>query len=67
MAPIERAPLIIENCAHPDYRPQLREYFKEALKRGGQTPHVLEKAFSWHINYEKHGTMLEPKYQLQTQ
>ena len=67
LAPIERAPLIIENCAHPDYRPQLREYFKEALKRGGQTPHVLEKAFSWHIHYEKYGTMLEPKYQLQTQ
>lgn len=67
LAPMERAPLIIENCAHPSYRPQLREYFKEALKRGGHTPHVLEKAFAWHVNYEKYGTMLEPQYQLQTQ
>lgn len=23
---------------------------KEALSHGGQTPHVLEKAFSWHIS-----------------
>ncbi|MGE8204893.1 acetyl-CoA hydrolase/transferase family protein [Heyndrickxia sp. NPDC080065] len=57
LAPIERVPLIIENCVHPSYRAQLREYFEEAKLRGGQTPHILEKAFSWHINYEKNGTM----------
>lgn len=57
LAPRERAPLIIEHCVHPMYRDQLREYFEEALERGGQTPHVLEKAFSWHENYRKHGTM----------
>lgn len=59
LAPIERVPLIIENCAHPLYRDQLWEYYNEAKTRGGQTPHVLEKAFSWHINYKKNGTMLE--------
>lgn len=57
LAPIERAPLIIERCAHPDYRPLLMEYFREALKRGGQTPHVLEKAFAFHLNYERYGSM----------
>ncbi|HLT56100.1 MAG TPA: acetyl-CoA hydrolase/transferase family protein [Bacillota bacterium] len=57
LAPRERAPLIIENCAHPMYREQLWAYYKEALERGGQTPHVLEKAFSWHIHYKQHGTM----------
>lgn len=67
LAPIERAPLIIENCAHPSYRPHLREYFQEALKRGVQTPHVLEKALSWHVHYEKYGDMLEAKRPLQTQ
>lgn len=65
LAPIERAPLIIDNCAHPDYRPQLYAYFQEALKRKGQTPHVLEKAFSWYANYEKYGTMLQLSYQPQ--
>lgn len=59
LAPRERVPLIIENCAHPMYREQLRAYYEEALERGGQTPHVLEKAFSWHENLAKNGTMRE--------
>lgn len=45
LAPRERVELIIENCVHPMYRAQLRAYFEEAQTRGGQTPHVLEKAF----------------------
>lgn len=57
LAPRERVGLIIDNCAHPMYREQLWAYYKEALERGGQTPHVLEKAFSWHTNFAKHGTM----------
>ncbi|RKQ33519.1 acetyl-CoA hydrolase/transferase family protein [Oceanobacillus halophilus] len=57
LAPRERVPVIIENCAHPMYREQLWEYYNEALERGGQTPHVLEKAFSWHTNFKEHGTM----------
>ncbi len=59
LAPSERVELIIENCAHPMYRIQLRAYYEEAKTRGGQTPHILEKAFSWHTNYAKNGTMLE--------
>ncbi|MFC2949069.1 acetyl-CoA hydrolase/transferase family protein [Virgibacillus sediminis] len=57
LAPRERVPMIIENCAHPSYRKQLWDYYQEALARGGQTPHVLEKAFSWHANFAEHGTM----------
>lgn len=57
LAPRERVGLIIENCAHPMYREQLRDYYSEALERGGQTPHVLEKAFSWHTNLMQHGSM----------
>lgn len=59
LAPRERVEKIIENCAHPKYRQQLWNYYLEALGGGGQTPHVLEKAFSWHVNYKKNGTMLE--------
>jgi succinyl-CoA:acetate CoA-transferase len=64
LAPRERVEVIIENCAHPMYRNQLRAYFEEALTRGGQTPHVLEKAFSWHTNFAQNGTMLQEKEQL---
>ncbi|WP_211453271.1 acetyl-CoA hydrolase/transferase family protein [Collimonas antrihumi] len=58
LAPRERAPLIIERCAHPDYRTQLRAYFEQACLRGGQTPHVLEAALSWHVRYRDGQSML---------
>jgi succinyl-CoA:acetate CoA-transferase len=63
LAPRERVGLIIENCVHPSYREQLRNYYEEALTRGGQTPHVLEKALSWHVNFAKNGTMLQETLQ----
>lgn len=53
--PVERAEAIIENCAHPDYRPLLREYLK--LGRGGQTPHSLEAAFAFHTAFSETGDM----------
>ncbi|MCY9669156.1 acetyl-CoA hydrolase/transferase family protein [Paenibacillus alginolyticus] len=59
LAPRERAELIINRCAHPMYREQLMDYYLEALTRGGQTPHILEKALSWHTNYAQTGTMLQ--------
>lgn len=57
--PRERAELIIENCAHPDYRPMLREYYEYSLKtaQGKHTPHDLEKAFSWHTRFLETGSM----------
>ena len=61
LSPKERAVTIIENCAHPDYRPQLRRYFEAACEatHGAQTPHLLSRAFSFHENLKKTGTMLE--------
>lgn len=56
--PRQRAEAIIENCAHPDYRPMLREYFEEACRTaGGHTPHVLSKALSWHERFLNTGSM----------
>lgn len=54
-APIEKAKLIIDNCVHPDYKEQLREY----IKYGGicQTPHALAATFGMHIEFEKNGDM----------
>ncbi|HLN25876.1 MAG TPA: acetyl-CoA hydrolase/transferase family protein [Patescibacteria group bacterium] len=60
LAPRERAQVVIDNCVHPMYRDAMRDYYKDALVRGGQTPHVLEKAFSWHQSFREHGTMLPP-------
>ncbi|WP_179336025.1 succinate CoA transferase [Winogradskyella costae] len=57
LAPVERARVIIENCVHPEYKHQLLAYFEEAYALGGQTPHILEKAFSWHTQLKNNGTM----------
>ena len=54
-SPIERAHLIIENCAHPDYRPLLREYLKFA--KMGQTRHCLTAAFAMHASLARKGDM----------
>ena len=59
LAPRQRAEKIIANCVHPMYREQLLEYYEEAKMRGGHTPHVLEKAFSFHEKLASKGTMLE--------
>lgn len=59
LAPKERVPLIINNCAHPDFRDQLWDYYNRAVEATGnaQTPHILEEALSWHVNLAKNKTM----------
>ena len=57
LAPRERARAVIEHCVHPSYRDELRDYFARACLRGGQTPHILEEAFSWHQRQRDTGTM----------
>lgn len=58
LPPVKRAEKLIE-IAHPKYRSQLRNYFLEAKEKvGGHTPHILEKAFSFHTNLKEKGTML---------
>lgn len=57
LAPRERARVIIENCAHPDYKKELETYFEKALKRGGHTPHILEEAFDFHVRYRESKSM----------
>lgn len=57
LAPRERAVRVIQNCAHPDYRHQLMDYFERACVRGGHTPHLMEEAFNWHVGLEQNGTM----------
>jgi len=58
LAPRERAELIVERCVAEPYRQMLRDYMAEANRGGGHTPHVLEKAFAWHVRYRDTGSML---------
>jgi succinyl-CoA:acetate CoA-transferase len=59
LPPRQRALNIIEKCAHPDFRPRLRDYFERACNsgRGMHTPHLLEEALSWHHRFEETGQM----------
>jgi len=59
LSPKQRAKVVIENCAHPDFRPALRDYYKRALNQaaGKQTPHLLDEALSWHLRYLREGRM----------
>ncbi len=59
LAPRERAKVVIENCAHPDYKPMLKEYYRRALSTspGKQTPHNIEQSLAWHVNFLNKGTM----------
>lgn len=59
LPPKRRARLLIEKCAHPDYKPLLTEYLGLAEKgRYKHTPHILDKSLSWHDKYIRTGTML---------
>lgn len=59
LSPKQRAQKVIDNCAHPDFRPMLQDYYDRALAsaKGVHTPHVMKEALSWHIRMLKTGTM----------
>lgn len=58
LPPRRRAQVIIDHCAHPDYRPMLQDYLDRATANSGKhTPHLLGEALSWHERYLKTGTM----------
>lgn len=60
--PVERAYEIINNCAHPMYRPLLLDYLK--LGKGGQTPHSLNAAFAFHNAFNATGDMRNTDFSL---
>src|SRR3954471_5058064 len=62
LAPRRRARALIDNCAHPDYRPLLQDYFERAQQGayGRHTPHLLHEALSWHERFLSTGTMAPP-------
>jgi len=59
LSPKQRARLVIERCAHPDFRPMLQDYFERACRDsfGKHTPHLLGEALSWHERFVRTGSM----------
>jgi propionyl-CoA:succinyl-CoA transferase len=53
--PHERAQLIVDRCAHPDYREILHGYFDRVVD--GQTPQTLSAAFGMHEHLLATGSM----------
>lgn len=62
LSPRERAQVIIDKCTHPEYKPQLQDYFDVATKKclaagRGHEPQMLDKVFKMHTNLMENGTM----------
>lgn len=57
--PVQRARLIIKNCAHPDYKPLLEEYLNSSLKKsqGHHFPISLKEVFDVHLKFKETGEM----------
>jgi len=56
LGPMQRAKLIIDNCAHPAYRDYLHKYLENAPV--GHIRHDLSRCFELHTNLIEHGAML---------
>jgi propionyl-CoA:succinyl-CoA transferase len=54
-SPHERAELIIEHCAHPEFRNELHGYLR--IVESGHTPHSLRAAFAFHCRFLDTGDM----------
>ncbi|RDW60778.1 acetyl-CoA hydrolase [Coleophoma cylindrospora] len=66
LSPKERAKVIIEKTAHPEYRPILEDYFAKAefecMRRGwGHEPHLLWNSFDMHKAFDQEGSMRKLK------
>jgi len=56
LGPLERADKIINTCAHPSYRPYLKEYVARGIC--GHICHDLTRCFELHRNFREYGAML---------
>ena len=58
LTPRQVAEAVIKNCAHPEYRDLLWDYYQRAVREvGGHEPHVLGQAFSFHQRFMETGDM----------
>jgi len=63
LSPTQRAKLVIENCAAPEFRGELLDYYNRAYAtaKGKHTPHILTESLSWHSRFLSTGSMLPSK------
>jgi len=59
--PHERADLMINRCAHPEFRGQLRDYLR--LIKGGHEPVSLSLGLAMHRQFLRHGDMRNINWQ----
>jgi len=59
LSPRQRAKLVIEKCANPEYKPLLVDYLARAerLSYGKHTPHLMTESLGWHSRYLRNGDM----------
>ncbi|MGN0064314.1 MAG: acetyl-CoA hydrolase/transferase C-terminal domain-containing protein, partial [Nocardioides sp.] len=60
LSPRKRAAVVIDNCAHPDFRDALHDYVaraEAARPNARHTPHLLAEALSWHQRFLDTGSM----------
>jgi len=59
LSPRQRAHLIVEKCAAPEFKAPLLDYLNRAerLSYGRHTPHLLGEALGWHNRYLRTGNM----------
>jgi succinyl-CoA:acetate CoA-transferase len=59
LSPKQRAAVIIANCAHPNYRSMLEDYYARARVHsyGMQSPSLPGEALSWHQRFIETGSM----------
>lgn len=62
-SPEQRARLIIEQCAHPDYRQLLWDYLKLSEGKSYHTPMSLLNAYKMHLAYAQTGDMHNTIYE----
>jgi succinyl-CoA:acetate CoA-transferase len=63
LSPRQRAKLVIEKCASPEYKSLLQDYFSRAdqTSYGKHTPHLLNESLGWHERFVRSGNMLPGK------
>lgn len=59
LSPKDRAKVIIDKCAHPEYREYLHDYLARstAETKGSHEPHMLKEVYKMHMNLAEKGTM----------
>ena len=62
LSPSQRARLIIERCAHPDYRQLLWDFLRLSEGKGLHTPTSLRHAFAMHLAFEESGDMHDARF-----